>query len=141
MKRIVLTAALLIAVAGCGGTANSEAADVGSDECEQVDEGLARAILNGKKDDVAGRLKLERYGAARSPSVKEGYVIAVEFDLRGVDDPVTGFWVSNSLERGGGTIMSVDAVAKEFTVWPDATEVAGLDVNDPAVETARDCLG
>jgi hypothetical protein len=51
-----------------------------------------------------------------------------------------GVWASNALEPGQGIVMAVDAVAQEFSDWPDAdTTDANITSSSDGVSEARDC--
>ncbi len=73
--------------------------------------------------------------------MKKVYFVAGRFNVPGVDEEQVGVWATNSLEPGGGLILAVDGLAKEFTVWPDAdTTDAAIDASSLGVEEAKKCL-
>jgi len=111
-----------------------------ADRCEIVPMKFAEAIVAEGAEDGVGRLKALDAAAVRSRDYEKAYMIAVRFKGPGIDSE-TGVWSSNSLKLGGGLILAVDGLAKEFTVWPDADKTdAGMSIADDGVDEAKDCL-
>ncbi|MFD7075234.1 hypothetical protein ACFV9G_13590 [Nocardioides sp. NPDC059952] len=69
------------------------------------------------------------------------YYVAMSFTIEGDDgEPATGVWITDSLEPDASAIMSVDAMAKEFTTWPDAEEVHEISYPNDNTDAAESCL-
>jgi hypothetical protein len=76
--------------------------------------------------------------AVKSPDFSNVYFLAIQFSATGIDDQI-GVWARNGIDSG--TIMSVDSIAQNFTVWPDADgTAAAIASNDPSVSSAKSCL-
>ena len=97
---------------------------------------MLRAIAKGGKDAT---IRPTEGAAVKSKDFSKVYMIAVEFN--GLGSPERGVWASNSLKRGGGVIMSVDGIAKEFTVWPNGPAGSPMSITDDGAQEALDCLG
>ena len=90
---------------------------------------------------VEGQGSLEPVVAVRSDDFEEVYFIAAEIDGPEVEaDGDVGVWASNSLQPGEGLIMSVNALAKEFSEWPagDSTD-ANITTSDEGAAEAVAC--
>lgn len=99
---------------------------------------MGKAVLSGA--EAGTNVKFVRAAAVKSPDFEKVYFIAVEFSAPGVDKQ-TGVFASNALTDGGGMLMAVDGIAKQFTVWPDADKTqAAISSADPAVDAAKACL-
>lgn len=130
--RLAVVFILVLGVTGCG----SSEAD-GKADCLEVSGGMTKAILSATNTTP---LKLVAASAVKSSEHNKAYYIAIRFTTRGVDDD-EGVWASNSLDPGSGVIMSVDAIAKEFTDWPDAsTTDAAMSSTDQGAKDALSCL-
>lgn len=67
------------------------------------------------------------------------YYVAMTFTLDGVDDEEsTGVWTTNDLENG--SILSVDALAKQFTDWPDAEQAFDISYPNDGTKAAESCI-
>lgn len=106
-----------------------------SEECLDVPKTLLRAIAKGANDAT---IKPVSGAAVKSRDYSKVYMIAMEFN--GLGSPERGVWASNSLKRGGGVIMSVDGIAKEFTVWPNGPADSPMSITDDGAQEALDCL-
>lgn len=97
---------------------------------------MADGIVEGAR---SGELTVEDAKAVKSPDFKNVFFVAVKF--AGYDGEDRGVWATNSLERGGGIIMSVDGPAIEVTDWPVAQDSqAEISMSDPSVDEALSCL-
>ena len=106
--------------------------------CEVLGRDLGQSIVEGTKPDLG--MQYVRGAAVTSPDFVNVYFIAVEFSAAGIGNHVAVF-ASNSLKDGGGIVMSVDDMAKQFTVWPDASKTdAAIRSDDPTVDKAIICL-
>lgn len=107
--------------------------------CERVSKAMAAAILSGAENGTGKLAPTGRAAAVRSDDFEKLFFIAVEFKAAGVGSEV-GVWASNSLQPGGGTILAVDGMAQEFTVWPDGdTTSAAISSADDGAAEAADC--
>lgn len=154
LRRSAIAIAIALTLAACGGSEQAAPAPAPAPipapaprpapapkppaDCLAVGQTMAEGILTG--ETAAGPVSAVRASAFRSPDFENVYFIAVEFTLSGAEN-VVGVWASNSLERGGGIILSADAFAKEFSDWPDAeTTSAAISPADPSIRKARDCV-
>ena len=157
MRVAVGLAAMVLAVAGCGGdgagsgddssadkSSSQPAAETSSEstdkpeDCLPVSKEMSRAIATGQEDGVG--MKPVAEAAVKSPDFRNAYFIAITFSATGVDDQ-TGVWVSNLLYPGDGIIMAADPTAQQFTDWPDADKTdAQISTDDPSVDAAKSCL-
>ena len=110
-----------------------------SSRCEAVSDDLLAAIGSGLD---GGGLTLREGQAVRSEEREEVWFVAADIEgpgLEGTSD--IAVWATNSLEVGGGLILSVDALAQEFSVWPDAdTTDAEIADTEDGVDEARQCV-
>ena len=157
LGRLALVMTIALALSACGGSGTvapataptpqpvpapapesaQDPAPESSFDCLTVDEAMAEAILAGA---TASGMTAVRAGAVRSPDFERVYFIALEFALAGSQN-VVGVWASNSLERGGGIILSADSFAKEFSDWGDAATTASpISPADRSIRAARDCI-
>jgi len=106
-------------------------------ECVTAPQALLDRIATGALDGtgmvpVTGQVY-------RAPNYGETYFVAMTFSAAGIDD-ATGVWATNGIDSG--ITMSVDAVAKGFTDWLDASTISTpIASTDPAVAAAIGCLG
>jgi ABC-type Fe3+-hydroxamate transport system substrate-binding protein len=116
-------------------SANVETSD---DACLAVPPNVPTAIAEGEEGTTVtptGR------AAAIDPTGGAAlYMVAMEFTVPGVDDPTAGVWAVGSLDDTPGPIMSANAVAAEFTVWPNEINGNHLTAATPGVSEASDCL-
>lgn len=107
--------------------------------CEDVSPELLAKIETGAQDGTG--MVVTRGAAYRSPDFEKAWFVAAGFTATGID-PQVGVWVTNDLDPSGGIVMSADGIAKEFTVWPDAsTTDAAISAADPSIKVAQECLG
>ncbi len=105
--------------------------------CLDVSSALVKGIASGQEDGAG--IKPRFATAVKSADFSKVYFVAVTFSATGVEDQ-TGVWATSSLKPGGGSILSVDGIAQEFTVWPNADATAGIASSDPSVDAAKECL-
>ena len=129
-------------LAGCAGGGKTDAAAPGTSaaptvECTQASQALLDRIATGALDGV-GMVPVTGQ-VYRAPNYGETYFVAMTFSAAGIDD-ATGVWATNGIDSG--ITMSVDAVAKGFTDWLDASTISTpIASTDPAVAIAIGCLG
>jgi len=70
------------------------------------------------------------------------YFIAAEIQGAGMDSAdEIALWASNSLEPGQGLIYAVDALANEFSEWPDGRKTgAAFSTRDDGAKEAIQCV-
>jgi hypothetical protein len=94
------------------------------------------AIASGEEEGV-GMVPVVGY-AYKSPDFNNVYFMAVKFKATGINDQ-TGVWARNGIDTG--IILAVDGFAKQFTVWPDASETdAQISGADPNIDKEKACL-
>ena len=110
-----------------------------ADRCLEVPEAVVASLNEGFNTEG---LILRNAKAVKSNDFESVYFISADIQgagLEGEDDIAT--FTTNSLESGGGIFMSVDGVAKEFSVFPDAsTTDAKATMSDDGAEQSRDCV-
>jgi hypothetical protein len=107
------------------------------DLCQSVQPELLAAIAQGLT--VSGGGSLPQGAAYRSPDHEQVWYIAARIAGEGIDN-VIGVWATNRLDASG-MILSVDAIANEFSDWADGrTTDAQLNTTDPGAVRARQCL-
>ena len=105
-------------------------------ECISIPSNVLADIASGEEAGV-GMIPLVGY-AIKSTDFSNVYFLAIQFSATGVDEQV-GVWARNGIDSG--IIMSVDPIAQNFTVWPDADGTdAAIAPNDPSVKSAKSCL-
>lgn len=131
LRTLSLLPALALILGGCAAPAQPGPAVV----CEPVQPKLVEQLLR----DVKGAEPLAS-AAVRSPEHEKVWLVAVKFNAPGVAGE-TGVWASNALD-GTGSILAVDGIARNFSVYPDAAgSAAGIRSTDPAVTDVKGCLG
>jgi hypothetical protein len=87
-------------------------------------------------------ITLGKAKAVKSNDFKSVYFISVDLQgagLEGNEDIAT--FITNRLENGGGIFMSVNNIAKEFSVLPDASKTdAKATMSDDGAQASQDCL-
>ena len=127
-------AAVALALAGCGGSAEAAA----TTDCLAVPPEVITAIAGGAPE---GSGFIAHEAAAVVGDAGEVYFVAMRFDALGETDMV-GVWTTTSITaNAANSVLGVDGFATQFTGWPDAEQVLGMSrVHPPAME-AKDCLG
>jgi hypothetical protein len=153
VKRGSLLVAILVCVflvGGCGdddsGGDQGEAETAGQEApasggCEDVPKALVEAIATGLI--VPGGGMLRQAQAVKSGDFDDVYFVSAEIDaagLEGLGD--IGTWAkSGPLRVGGGSIYSVDGVAKEFSDWGDGGKTdAQLSMEDDGAAASQECV-
>lgn len=105
-------------------------------QCIPIPSNVLADIASGEEAGV-GMIPVDGY-AVKSPDFSNVYFFAIRFSATGVDDQI-GVWARNGIDSG--IIMSVDSIAQNFTVWPDADGTdAAIAPNDPSVKLSKSCL-
>jgi ABC-type Fe3+-hydroxamate transport system substrate-binding protein len=142
----ILTAVFALALlTGCASSSDepeatpSTSANVAtSDACLPVPPNVPTAIAEGGEGTT---LTPTGRAAAIDPTGEAAlYMVAMEFTVPGVDDPTAGVWAVGSLDDTPGPIMSADAMAAEFTVWPNEINGNQFNAATTGVSEALDCL-
>lgn len=126
-------AALVVLLTGC-----SPSKGDGRD-CIEVPEDAKSMIAEG-----ANKLAISpgAAGAVKSKTFKDVTIVAMDFTAPD-GASATGVWaVSGNLHDGRAVnvVMSVDAMAAEFTDWPNKVNGRELDVTEDGVTEAKACL-
>jgi len=127
---LVLGVALL---AGCGG---DDEPDEVSASCLEATTDLMTPL--GNKMTIAD----ERVRSGRIVESEERpglYFVSAEIYGEGVDEGLTGTWVTES-RLGGEPIYAVDDIARDHSDWSDAEGAIEHSADDPAIEASRDCV-
>ena len=101
-------------------------------------------LLSGNENDT-GRLTFVSAAAVKSPDFKNVHFVAVKFKAAGVGNQVGVWAISGKLPQRAGDVsgltLSVNSIAQQFTVWPDANKTqAQIAINDRSVGAAIKCL-
>lgn len=105
-------------------------------ECISIPSNVLTDIASGEEAGV-GMIPIVGF-AVKSPDFSNVYFLAIQFSATGVEDQI-GVWARNGIDLG--IIMSVDSIAQNFSVWPDADGTdAAIASNDPSVGSAKSCL-
>jgi hypothetical protein len=124
----------VLSLAGCGEDDQATA----STDCEAVPAEVMTVIAAGAQD---GTEFVARDAAAFRADDSDVYYVALRFGAVGGGDEV-GVWATNSLAVDqAATVLSVDGLAKQFTVWPDAEAAFDISPAHPSVGAAKNCLG
>ena len=103
-------------------------AETKESSCIPLSDSVLIAIASGEDDGVGMRPTVGY--AIKSADFNNVYFMAVEFVATGIENQV-GVWARNGIDTG--LILSVDGIAKSFTVWPDASktdaQISGADRN------------
>lgn len=128
--RLTTTAALALValplLAACGGGGEAEPAA----ECVAVPE-VAERIAEGATFTMEP-------GEAFAFEAESGvFYVAMSFTMAD-GETSDGVWMTDDL--GQGMTLSVDAVAKATTSWPDAAETVGITYPNDSTRAAQSCL-
>lgn len=148
---VLLTASisLLLIVSACGGgggkggseTEATSTEQAASSRCRSVPPALVSAIETGLT--VTGGGTLHNTQAVKSRDFNRVWFISAEIDGPGLEgEGDIGTWAkSGPLAVGGGLILSIDAVAQEFSDWGhgDTTD-ANLTMDDDGASGSHDCV-
>lgn len=118
-------------------TETQEVAD--TNRCEDVPDNIVADINEGFNTEG---LTFRNAQTVKSNDFKSVYFISGDIQGAGLegDDDIATF-ATNSLEGTGGILMSVDGVAKEFSVFPDAsTTDAKASMSDDGAKQSKDCV-
>lgn len=106
--------------------------------CLKVDSATGVAIISGAKPGSGA--KFVKAAAVQSPYYGNMYLAAVEFSTKSAGNNV-GVFVVSELTGKGLTVMSVDAKAKQFTVYQDTDHSATkISATDQYLTAAKACL-
>jgi len=105
--------------------------------CENVSMDIVSNIESGLKIQGGGHLKSAK--AVKSKDFESVYFISAELEGEGMNNSIATF-ATNRLGEGG-SIFSVNYVAKEFSDWgfgPDTT--ADITMSDDGAEESVNCV-
>ncbi|MEZ5126110.1 MAG: hypothetical protein R2826_07675 [Thermoleophilia bacterium] len=136
---VLLISALLLVVAAsaCGGTGGDDAGKASPTASAQTASAeLLKDICWGAEDGV--ELEPVR-GATVASASADMYYVAMEFKTKDGTSHV-GLWATDNVD-GGGTNVSVDDVAMEYTAWPVASDTdPSLNADDAEAKAALAAL-
>jgi len=112
--------------------------------CLSITKWFPNELLSGNESST-GKLSFVSAAAVKSPDFKNVHFIAVKFKAVGVGNQVGVWALSGKLpQKAGdvsGLILSANAIAQQFTVWPDGNRSqAQIATNDRSIKAAAKCL-
>jgi len=112
--------------------------------CLAITKWFPGELLSGNEKST-GKLTFVSAAAVKSPDFKNVHFIAVKFKAAGVGNQVGVWALSGKLpQKAGdvsGLILSANAIAQQFTVWPDGNKSqAQIALNDRSIKAATKCL-
>ena len=139
---------MALAVAGCGGDDDSDAAPattaaagettLASPRCEPAASDLTTPLGNGISAEGA---RLTNAYVVKSEDHDSIYFVSAEIDGTGYEDAGDiATWASTS-RFGGDLVYAVDDLANELSTLRDGREVAGVSLDDDGVDESRACAG
>lgn len=110
------------------------------EECLSVPADIVADVESGLTVDGGGELAFAR--AVRSGAHEKAWFVSADLvgdGLEGGNDVAT--WIVTGLYSGGGMVLSVDAMAQEFSVYPDAERTAAsATMADPGARASQRCV-
>lgn len=118
-------------------TGTQEVAD--TNRCENVPDNIVADINEGFNTEG---LAFRNAQVVKSNDFESVYFISGDIQGAGLEeDNNIATFATNSLEGTGGILMSVDGVAKEFSVFPDAsTTDAKATMSDDGAKASQECV-
>ena len=112
--------------------------------CLAITKWFPGELLSGNEKST-GKLTFVSAAAVKSPDFKNVHFVAVKFKAAGVGNQVGVWAISGKLpQKAGdvsGLILSANAIAQQFTVWPDGNKSqAQISLNDRSIKAATKCL-
>jgi hypothetical protein len=137
MKRVVFLVFVLFSTLIPSSSANAAG-------CLPITKWFPGELLSGNEKST-GKLSFVSAAAVKSPDFKNVHFIAVKFKAAGVGNQVGVWALSGKLpQKAGdvsGLILSANAIAQQFTVWPDGDKSqAQIALNDRSIKAATKCL-
>jgi hypothetical protein len=149
MSKPAFAALVIVAttLAGCGddsgpsSKADSAPPPAAEGRCENVSPAKVEAIASGLQLTGGGG-SLRGARAVASEDFQNVYFVSAEIDGAGLEGKGdVGTWATNGIADAGGTVYAVDAIAQEFSDWPDGDKTdAEVSMGDDGAEASRDCL-
>jgi hypothetical protein len=130
---------VLLMIATLAPSANANAAG-----CLSITKWFPKELLSGNEAST-GKLTFVSAAAVKSPDFKNVHFIAVKFKAVGVGNQVGVWALSGKLPQKpgdvSGLILSANAIAQQFTVWPDGNRSqAQIAINDRSIKAATRCI-
>jgi hypothetical protein len=112
--------------------------------CLTITKWFPGELLSGNENGT-GKLTFVSAAAVKSPDFKNVHFIAVKFKAAGVGSQVGVWALSGKLPQKpgdvSGLILSANAIAQQFTVWPDGNRSqAQIALNDRSIKAATKCI-
>lgn len=105
--------------------------------CESVSQEVQDALIVGV--DASG-VHLTTFEAVKSKDFDTVYFVAANLEGEGMDDGQIVVFATNDIEHVA-TMMSVNSMAQEFFVWPDADSTdAHITMDDDGADESVDCV-
>jgi hypothetical protein len=137
MRRIALSILLLASMLMSAESATAV-------NCLKITKWYPTELLSGNEAGT-GKLQYVSAKAVKSPDFNNVYFVAVKFKASGVGNQVGVWAINGKLPQKpadlAGLSLSVNSIAQQFTVWPDADRTqAQIAKNDRSIATAIKCL-
>ena len=137
MKRSLLVVLVMFSVLMPAPLANAAS-------CLVITKWFPSELLSGNENGT-GKLTFVSAAAVKSPDFKNVHFVAVKFKAAGVGNQVGVWAISGKMpQKAGdvsGLILSANAIAQQFTVWPDGNKSqAQISLNDRSIKAATKCL-
>ena len=112
--------------------------------CLKINKWYPTQVLQGNESGT-GKLQFVSAAAVKSPDFKNVFFVAVKFKAQGVGNQVGVWAINGKLPQKAadlsGLTLSANAIAQQFTVWPDGNKTqAQIAINDPSISAAIKCL-
>lgn len=129
----LLSVFFLLTLTACSGTTEEKA-----ERCLEVPSSIKANLQEGINTEEVTISKLK---AVKSDDYKSAYFVSVELDGPGLEDEGDIATLTTNRLEETGIYMAVDSVAKEFFVFPDASETdAEITMVDDGADESRSCL-
>jgi hypothetical protein len=120
------------------------ALEANASSCLTITKWFPGELLSGNENNT-GKLTFVSAAAVKSPDFKNVHFVAVKFKAAGVGNQVGVWAISGKLPQKpgdvSGLILSANAIAQQFTVWPDGNKSqAQIPLNDRSIKAATKCL-
>jgi hypothetical protein len=137
MRRIALSILVLASMLMSGESATAA-------NCLKITKWYPTELLSGNEAGT-GKLQFVSAKAVRSPDFNNVYFVAVKFKASGVGNQIGVWAINGKLPQKpadlAGLTLSVNSIAQQFTVWPDADRTqAQIAKNDRSIAAAIKCL-
>ncbi len=107
--------------------------------CLDISATVQQDLIDGLTDGTGATLR--GFQAVRSKDFEQVFFVAAELEGPGLDgDDQIGVWATNIIDTYGCRYLSISAIAKEFSNFPDGdTTDANVTMNDDGANLATEC--